>query len=270
MYEDDPFKTIVDTRPETGSKRREVSSLRKIAGTVLNRLRPSAPETRGFHKAKRVKKVYNAATALRGIGALEKPDQHVIQLIKLEQPNVDYLSITTNPQFADVLAEAEKDRFKTVLHEPGYEQAVRVHLDARLKEDFPDKKVILRGVQVALNGSIKKGDYTIMDVVDVARLGIEKNHDSGVLIAEETRDPSDPMRVIGFVSGYAHLKNLRRREQFKRTGRADEIFPAVVVYDPQRLVETSRTQQGFEYSFAGDPEEAVLAIYILDAPLPTA
>lgn len=227
--------------------------LRKAASVAL-----AGVKTRELRRGKRLKELHNMSANLPAWGDVEKPDPQAMEAVKLESPNVDYLSLTDNSDY--VAASDQMYQSASTVLESNYQKALRVHLSQKIKQDFPGMKVGVRTIQTSINGSIRKGDTMVMDVADVARFGKEHEHDSDVIRLAPLDESGNV--TSGFTGQFAE-ENTKFREKMRKTGRADEIFPAVIIYDMDQL---ERTATNYAHSYTGDASRAVLSVCVLDAP----
>jgi hypothetical protein len=183
-------------------------------------------------------------------------------LIKAQEAKVHYLPIADTPAFLNSV-----NKIKSF---EDYNHAVLSALDAQIKKDFPNHIVSLRGIQVGLNGSIEAQDTLVMDALDVVRLGKEASTPDikGVRVEGGFNTSShDP--ITGYFPGIYVVKNKQFRNRLATTGRQDEVFPAMMVYEQSKLdlKPSYDGDEGYRHLFVGDPYDSVLALYILDAPV---
>ena len=219
-------------------------------------------EAKGVQRPKRVDKMTNLLFESAGGGRLQQPDPKVVDLIKKQEPKIRYLPVADGQAFKESTTKMQSFE--------DYNAAVLALLDAQIKQDFPSRVLSLRGIQTALNGSIKTGDTVVLDVIDVVRIGKEASTPEikGVRVEggfnTSSRDP-----ITGYFPGLYVVKNKQFRDRLATSGRQDEVFPAMLVYDQAKLnlKPDYFGDEGYRHMFEGDPYESVLALYILDAPV---
>jgi hypothetical protein len=256
---EEPTYTRNDLLPDAEKEGKRPGSLRRAGRFLLKRA-----GGRELRRSERVKDLHNDIKELPGAGVLETPDQEAIGRAQAEDPRIGYLPLTTDPDY--LKAVEEMDGGSTNPLESNYQKAIRLHLTRKLKrerEEFPQgDRLGVRAVQVSINGSIHQGETTVMDVVDIARLGKEHEHDRNVIRLVPVNEKGVLEKGLNGV--YAE-KNGQFRERMQPTGRAHAIFPALIIYDLDRLKHV--TAEGYEdYGWVGDAGEAVLAVYVTDAP----
>lgn len=202
-------------------------------------------------RPKRTEAAANLTHAASRGACLEQPDPALIGLIEREEPKVRYFPVAPTAQFKESLTGHMNSR--------SYEHNVLYPLHDQVQEDFPDQLIFTRTTHVSINGSIRLRDMVLLDVVDVARSGEERGSPQfGTVWAHTAKQI--PHTYYPFKDYVGELADIRRRSA--KDGRAEDIFPALIVYDPEHT-----ERQGYTTRFTGSPEDAVLGVYVLDAPL---
>jgi hypothetical protein len=248
MSEHTPPSEIAVYSKSEADQFKKFKTLRKIADITFTGLR-----SRELRSGKRVEKMYNSIIALPQGGEVESPDPGVMAILQREDPIIEYLPISLDTQ-------GELGRSQGEYDETNYQRALRFNLMKRLREEYPRKRLGVRAIQVGLNGSIHKGETFVLDAVDTARLG--KEHELDTDITRLVPTESDGYIKPGFTAFYAE-GNAAFRKKMKQTGRSEEIFPAILVYDMDHL---ARTDTSYEHSYSGNAKDALLVLYVVDAP----
>lgn len=204
-------------------------------------------------RPQRAKEALNVIHASKRGARLQQPDPELIKLVEHEEPKVRYFPVASTDEF--------KESRVGYMNSRGYEHNVLYPLHDKIREDFPDQLIYTRTTHVSINGSVRMRDMVLMDAVDAARLGEERGAHRFGTVWTDTSKPM-PHAYYPFKDYVGELTELR--ERLSKEGRANDVFPALIVYDPD-LTERA----GYTTHITGSSEDAVLGLYILDAPLIT-
>lgn len=256
----------IPTKNESPSEVRARRSVRSvIAAKVISisglQKKKELKEVEEADRPKRIEKMENIIHTSKGGLKLQQPDPEVMEAIEEEDPRVTYFPVGPSAEFAGSTATRWEKRGRG--GGTYYQEVLRL-LENRIREDFPDQLVALRGVQVSLNGVVKDSVVgPVLDIVDVAHLGREKDENRIRLLRIDTSSEDEPLEYIGH-----WLDNEDFREWIQDADRAEDIFPAILVYDPDRIENLGPHEKSFSYGVKDNAEKAIKAAYVLDAPIP--
>ncbi len=203
------------------------------------------------YRPKRAEETINTVHAAARGARLEQPDHVLINMIEREEPKARYFPIAPTPGF--------KKSPMGFMNARGYEHRVLFPLDAQIRKDFPNQLVLTKTTHVSINGSVRLRDAVILDAVDAAQQVEGEGPGAYDIVQIDTSQPTQN-RYYPFKDYVGELAELRRH--VSQEGRGEDIFPAVIVYDP-----TYMERDGYATRLSGSAEDAVLGVYILDAPL---
>lgn len=149
--------------------------------------------------------------------------------------------------------------------ESEFSAAIMDRLCDTLLEKYPGKTLALRGIMTSINGlQPGSGRYEsdIVDIVDTVSEGIEKQGDVfNVAILDRSAPSLSVHRVTQYASGTAYNRKFSIPSE-----QADNIFPAILVYDAAGLRKDGQNVWGASFKEDADPGETLLQAYVLDCP----
>lgn len=210
-----------------------------------------------YNRPRRTEELQNNTVTSRGGATLQIPDRDVLQEIQDSEPRVRYFGVGDTEEFlsSGTRGIGEPEFYRLFMHPLAWQVA----------HEFPGQSIAMRGIKTSINGAVEVDEcMTVLDIQDVVNAGEERLQ--GCFRCGGFNPDDDAFPIHYRVAQYASDTELFREEIEDGSGRSEGIFPAILVYDFNRL-----TRKGGHYATTfSDPDkadEAILAAYVLDCPV---